>query len=89
MAFKKWLLKKEDTAINEISSKSKINLNKTKLNKFILKAIVSIQGISDERERFQRPEYNLWEIKEASESDSYIKIAFSKLRMVLRMSGWH
>lgn len=87
MAFKKWLLKKEDTAINEISSKSKINLNKTKLNKFILKAIVSIQGISDERERFQRPEYNLWEIKEASESDSYIKIAFSKYSYLIYKAG--
>lgn len=88
MAFKKWLLNKEKEAIKEISSsKSKINLNKTKLNDFMLKAITAIQGVSDNRERFERPEYNLWEIKEASESDSYIKIAFSKYSYLIYKAG--
>lgn len=66
---------------------AKINLNNKKMKDFVIKAIGSIQHHSDSRERFQRPEYNLWEIKEASESDSYVKIAFSKYSYLIYKAG--
>ena len=69
--------KQQPTQIDE-NKIPKLNLNNKKMKDFVLKAIGGIQKQSDARERFQRPEYNLWEIKEASESDSYVKIAFSK-----------
>ena len=65
----------------------KLNLNNKKMKDFVLKAIGGIQKQSDDRERFQRPEYNLWEIKEASESDSYVKIAFSKYSYLIYKAG--
>ena len=65
----------------------KLNLNNKKMKDFVLKAIGGIQKQSDARERFQRPEYNLWEIKEASESDSYVKIAFSKYSYLIYKAG--
>lgn len=70
----------------------KININNKKMKDFVLKAIGGIQRQSDARERFQRPEYNLWEIKEASESDSYVKyhsvnilILFIKQELILKV----
>ena len=65
----------------------KININSQKMKDFVVKAIGGIQSHSDCRERFQRPEYNLWEIKEASESDSYVKIAFSKYSYLIYKAG--
>ena len=55
-----------------------IKINKLKMQDFVVKALGNIMSQSDSRERFSRPEYNLWEIKEASEADSYIKISLSK-----------
>ena len=65
----------------------RININNKKMKDFVVKAIGGIQKHSDDRERFQRPEYNLWEIKEASESDSYVKIAFSKYSYLIYKAG--
>lgn len=65
----------------------KININSKKMKDFVIKAVGGIQKQSDCRERFQRPEYNLWEIKEASESDSYVKIAFSKYSYLIYKAG--
>lgn len=65
----------------------KININSKKMKDFVIKAVGGIQKQSDSRERFQRPEYNLWEIKEASESDSYVKIAFSKYSYLIYKAG--
>lgn len=65
----------------------RINVNNKKMKDFIIKAVGGIQRQFDSRERFQRPEYNLWEIKEASESDSYVKIAFSKYSYLIYKAG--
>lgn len=91
MAFKKWLINKliDGVELDEAPSKStpSLKINKAKLNDFMIKAIGGIQIHIDARERFQRPEYNLWEIKEASESDSYVKISFSKYSYLIYKAG--
>ena len=79
----------DESPVSNIDEKSiqRININNKKMKDFVFKAIGGIQRHSDERERFQRPEYNLWEIKEASESDSYVKIAFSKYSYLIYKAG--
>lgn len=79
----------DETPVSNVDEKSiqRININNKKMKDFVIKAIGGIQRHSDERERFQRPEYNLWEIKEASESDSYVKIAFSKYSYLIYKAG--
>ena len=69
------------------SSSTVIPLNKDKIKDFIIKAVGGVFNQYDTRERFQRPEYNLWEIKEASESDSYIKISLSKYSYLIYKEG--
>ena len=64
-----------------------IRINKEKMKDFMVKAVGGILHQSDARERFKRPEYNLWEIKEASEADSYIKISFSKYSYLIYKAG--
>lgn len=64
-----------------------IKINKAKMKDFMIKAIGGVTSQSEARERFQRPEYNLWEIKEASESDSYVKISFSKYSYLIYKAG--
>ena len=94
MGFFSALMRREEKHIDEtptsyIDEKSiqRININNKKMKDFVIKAIGGIQKHSEERERFQRPEYNLWEIKEASESDSYVKIAFSKYSYLIYKAG--
>lgn len=69
------------------SDSTPIPLNKQKMKDFIVKAIGGIANQSYSRERFTRPEYNLWEIKEAAEADSYIKISFSKYSYLIYKAG--
>ncbi|MGL4877994.1 hypothetical protein [Paraclostridium dentum] len=64
-----------------------IKINKAKINDFMIKAIGGILDQSHARERFSRPEYNLWEIKEASEADSYVKISLSKYSYLIYKAG--
>ena len=64
-----------------------IKINKLKMQDFVVKALGNIMSQSDSRERFSRPEYNLWEIKEASEADSYIKISLSKYSYLIYKAG--
>lgn len=64
-----------------------MRINKEKMKDFMVKAVGGILHQSDARERFKRPEYNLWEIKEASEADSYIKISFSKYSYLIYKAG--
>lgn len=64
-----------------------MRINKEKMKDFMVKAVGGILHQSDARERFKRPEYNLWEIKEASEADSYIKISFSKYSHLIYKAG--
>ena len=79
----------DETPASYIDEKTvqRININNKKMKDFVVKAIGGIQKHSDDRERFCRPEYNLWEIKEASESDSYVKIAFSKYSYLIYKAG--
>lgn len=67
--------------------KPPMRINKDKIKDFMIKAVGGILNQSDARERFKRPEYNLWEIKEASEADSYIKISFSKYSYLIYKAG--
>ena len=55
---------------------------------FVIKAVGNITTASYRRESFQRPEYNLEEIREASESDSYIKVALAKYSYLIYKAGW-
>lgn len=64
-----------------------IKINKTKMKDFVVKALGNIVSQSNSRERFSRPEYNLWEIKEASEADSYVKISLSKYSYLIYKAG--
>ena len=64
-----------------------IKINKAKMKDFVVKALGNIMSQSDSRERFSRPEYNLWEIKEASEADSYVKISLSKYSYLIYKAG--
>ena len=72
---------------NTKSFDSSIKFNKNKVKDFMVKAVGGVMSQSDARERFKRPEYNLWEIKEASEADSYIKISFSKYSYLIYKAG--
>lgn len=58
------------------------------LKNFVVKCVGFINKETYRRETFQRPEYNLLEIKDASEADSYIKIAFSKYSYLIYKAGW-
>ena len=55
-----------------IQSSSKITKNNFK--NFIVKAVSLIKGEADKRESLSAPEYDLTEIKAASEADSYVKM---------------
>lgn len=77
----------DETPVVEKKSSMPIAFNKDKMRDFIIKAVGGILHQSDARERFKRPEYNLWEIKEASEADSYIKISFSKYSHLIYKAG--
>ena len=65
-----------------------IKFNKNKIKDFLIKSIGAITDQADVRNKFKRPEYNLWEIKEASEADSYIKISFSKYSYLIYKAGY-
>lgn len=78
-----------NSATQEAPKSSKhIPMNKKKINDFVAKAIAAVKSQSDNRQKFERPEYNLWEIKEASEADSYIKIALSKYSYLIYKEGF-
>ena len=68
----------------EATSISKVN----NLKNFIAKATGLIKGGSGGRDDLTSPEYDLEEIKQASESDSYIKMAFLKYSQLLFKAGY-
>ena len=63
-------------------------LTEKQRQKILVKANSLIRGISDSRENLSFPEYDLSEIKRASESDSYIKIALMKYSYMLFKAGY-
>lgn len=79
----------EEITINEVSKNNvaPIKINKKKMKDFVVKAVGEVLHHSNERSNFVRPEYNLWEIKEAAEADSYIKISLSKYSQLIYKAG--
>ena len=53
-----------------------------------IKAVGYVNNNTYRREKFQRCEYNLQEIRDASEADSYIKIALTKYSYMIYKAGW-
>lgn len=75
---------------NLTESPNKLNdaINKRNYKNYLVKAISLIKGDSDTRESLTAPEYNLEEIREASEADSYIKMAVMKYSYMLFKAGY-
>lgn len=69
-------------------SEAPATINKNNYKNFAVKAISLIKGASDTREQLTAPEYNLEEIKRASEADSYIKMALMKYSYMLFKAGY-
>lgn len=83
MAYFKFRKKRED--ISEAPVKT---LNKNTYKKLLIKATSLLSGASGGRENFYPPEYDLEEIKNASEADSYIKMALMKYSYMLFKAGY-
>lgn len=77
-----------ETSISTPKGTKKVSINKKNMQNFMIKAVGFITSQSHGRENFTRPEYNLSEIKEASEADSYIKIALTKYSYLIYKAGW-
>ena len=94
-----WPWKKQNTepmSVNEESFEMKKKSNKSMSNfvnpsiiqDFVIKAVGFVDSYSRRRESFLRPEYNLAEVRDASEADSYVKIALSKISYLIYKAGW-
>lgn len=76
-------------ASNKKQSKSTVNIADTKKQKtFILKILSSLTKSALKREGMDYPEFDLEEIKKATESDSYIKIAHLRYSDLLFKAGY-
>ena len=71
---------------NKTSSMSLVN--KKSIQNFIVKAVGYVTAQTQRRELFTRPEFNLSEIRDASEADSYVKISLSKYSYLIYKAGW-
>lgn len=74
------------TDVQELQAKPKKKASL--LDLFKIKAVGYVNNNTYRRERFQRCEYNLAEIRDASEADSYIKIALTKYSYMIYKAGW-
>ena len=63
-------------------------VNKKSIQNFIIKAVGYVTAQTQRRELFTRPEFNLAEIRDASEADSYVKISLSKYSYLIYKAGW-
>ena len=81
------LFNKTKGSKNRAYSGSSAKIDKNNYKKFVVKAISLIKG-AEGRENLTAPEYNLAEIREASEADSYIKIALMKYSYMLFKAGY-
>lgn len=90
--FKNGLFAKKNIDVNEdITTKPKkknVKINARSLENFTLKAIKMWVSHVAGRSEFEYPEFDLEEIKEASESDSYIKMSLSRISYLLYKAGW-
>ena len=81
-------LNEESFTINR-SNKSTLNfVDKKSFKNFVIKAVGFITSHSQRREWFHRPEYNLQEVRDAAEADSYVKISLSKTSYLIYKAGW-
>jgi hypothetical protein len=64
------------------------NVNKNNYKNYLVKAISLIKGDADTRENLSAPEYDLAEIREAAEADSYIKMSIMKYSYMLFKAGY-
>lgn len=71
------------------SNKKTLNpVNKKLFHNFMIKAVGFVHAQTQRREWFNRPEFNLQEIRDASEADSYVKISLSKTSYLIYKAGW-
>lgn len=63
-------------------------VSKKSIQNFIVKAVGYVTAQTQRRELFTRPEFNLAEIRDASEADSYVKISLSKYSYLIYKAGW-
>lgn len=63
-------------------------INKNTYKKLLVKASSLISGAAGGRENLSAPEFNLEEIRQASEADSYIKMALMKYSYMLFKAGY-
>lgn len=63
-------------------------VNKNNYKNYLVKAISLIKGDADTRESLSAPEYDLEEIRIASEADSYIKMSIMKYSYMLFKAGY-
>lgn len=71
------------------SNKKTINpVNKKLFQNFKIKAVGFVHAQTQRREWFNRPEFNLQEIRDAAEADSYVKISLSKTSYLIYKAGW-
>ena len=80
---------KEEGVFNFSDNKTSMSLvNKKSIQNFIVKAVGYVTAQTQRRELFTRPEFNLAEIRDASEADSYVKISLSKYSYLIYKAGW-
>lgn len=63
-------------------------INKNNYKNYLVKAISLIKGDADTRESLSAPEYDLAEIRQATEADSYIKMSVMKYSYMLFKAGY-
>ena len=78
----------ESFELNKSDNKSFNLFSKIGLGNFKVKAIGFISAYAQRREWFHRPEYNLQEVRDASEADSYVKISLTKTSYLIYKAGW-
>jgi hypothetical protein len=83
-----FLFKKKKKFRTFTESPSSNAINKNNYKNFLVKAISLIKGDADTRESLSAPEFDLAEIREASEADSYIKMSLMKYSYMLFKAGY-
>ena len=78
----------ESFEINRKPKKSMDFINKKAFKNFMVKAVGFVHAQTQRREWFSRPEFNLQEIRDAAEADSYVKISLSKTSYLIYKAGW-
>ena len=83
-----FVFEEESFDMNKGSSKNLSPMNKKLFHNFVIKAVGFVHAQTQRREWFNRPEFNLQEIRDAAEADSYVKISLSKTSYLIYKAGW-